>query len=93
MLYYYLTLSYYTQLTGFGSRDDTHQYNNQLLYNTHNQGNTHTRRAKTDDSLSSEEVREREARFQHFLGRQQQSALRHAQHLKTVSTVSITNEV
>ena len=41
-------------------------------------------KSKTDDHLSPDEIRDRELRFQQFLGRQQQSALRNAQHLKTV---------
>lgn len=37
--------------------------------------------------LSAEEVRERELRFQQFLGRQQQSALKNQQHLKSVNSI------
>jgi hypothetical protein len=47
-----------------------------------------SRRSRTDDNLTAEEIREREARFQQFLGRQQQSALRNAQHLRTMVTSS-----
>ena len=44
---------------------------------------------KTNESvpLSAEEVRERELRFQQFLGRQQQSALKNQQHLKSVNCI------
>ena len=38
--------------------------------------------------MTSEEIRERELRFQNFLGRQQQSALRKDQHLKSVTFTS-----
>ena len=44
-----------------------------------------SRKSKTDDQMTSEEIRERELRFQNFLGRQQQSALRKDQHLKSVT--------
>ena len=47
---------------------------------------------KTNESvpLSAEEVRERELRFQQFLGRQQQSALKNQQHLKSVNCIKYT---
>ena len=47
---------------------------------------------KTNETvpLSAEEVRERELRFQQFLGRQQQSALKNQQHLKSVNCIKYT---